>query len=158
MPDSNSLDRDLKTMTLSAWVKINSFPVQNNYEPVDKEQSYRFAIGPSGEVHFVVATNFNAWYSPGTVAYRATSLSIGKWYHLVGTYDGIFTYCYINGTKEGAGPQAISGSIADESYPLYSGYKSADNIDWLNGMVDEVRLYKRALDDTEVKAVYDSYK
>ena len=155
IPDSDSLDKDLNSMALSAWVKINSFPVQG-YAPVVKERSYRFFIDPSGYVGFVVATKNNAWYSPGTGTNCSTRLSIGKWYHLVGTYDGSFMNCYINGTKEGTGPQPISGSIADESNPLYFGYKSADNIDWLDGMIDEVRLYRRALDDTEVRDAYYS--
>ncbi len=161
VPDSDSLDKDLNSMTLSAWVRINSFPVQN-YEPVGKDEGYRFIIDHSGNVHFVMGTNFNAWYSPGTVASYETRLSIGKWYYLVGTYDGRFTNCYINGTKKyiytigfiNAPGIPISGSIADNSEPLRFG----NNISAMDGMIDEVRLYRRALNDTEVKAVYDSYK
>jgi hypothetical protein len=163
VPDDGSLSGGLSTMTFSAWVKINSFPGSDkeykDYAPFDKGGSYHFAIGPWGHVAFDVGTKNYALGSLGTIATNATpQLSIGNWCHLVGTYDGSFANLYVNGIKEGTGPQAISGSIAVSSDPFYFGQPADEHLNWMDGMIDEVRLYNRALTDDEVKALYDSYK
>jgi hypothetical protein len=105
-----------------------------------------------------VDTKNNALGSSGTFAGGdPTPLSIRVWYHLVGTYDGSFTNFYINGTKVGTGTQAISGRISDTPAFFYFGYPASESFNWMDGMIDEVRLYRKALNDAEVKALYDSY-
>ena len=40
-----------------------------------------------------------------------TAIQLGRWYHIVGTYDGVNMRLYVNG-KEEATSQAQSGPIA----------------------------------------------
>jgi len=158
VPDDGSLSAGLSAMTLSAWVKLNSLPAMN-FGMVGKVGSYLFSIGSAGCAAIVVGTKNYALGSPGTLATNAApQLSIGNWVHLVGTYDGSFVNLYVNGTKEGSGPQEISGSIVVNPNAFYFGQPADQYTNWMNGMIDEVRLYNRALTDDEVKALYDSYK
>jgi hypothetical protein len=65
--------------------------------------------------------------------------------------------CYVNGQREGTGPQSLSGHIYSNSEALKLGHQVAYNIRWLDGLVDEVQLYSRALSDAEVQSLYNSY-
>jgi Concanavalin A-like lectin/glucanases superfamily len=71
----------------------------------------------------------------------------GSWIHLVATYDGNALRIYRNGTMVGltiTGPMNIPPLDA----PLYSG-------DGFEGLIDQLKIYDRALTPTEVKALHD---
>ncbi|MCD9026409.1 LamG-like jellyroll fold domain-containing protein [Cohnella silvisoli] len=158
--DSKPLE-GMSELTVSAWVKLSELPLQN-YALLDKSDanggsSYRIAIGPDGKGHFVVSTANNYWYTAGTKADFTTALQPGRWYHIAGTYNGSSVKVYVNGRLEGTGTQTISGAISKSMAPLALGNRTATTIDNLRGMVDEFRLYHRALTGTEMSALYSSY-
>jgi hypothetical protein len=144
----------LNQITLSTWVNLSGFPVQNT-APVAKDWSFRFIIHKDGNGHFVVATENDEWYGSGTTANFAGPLEIGKWAHLVGTYDGQSVKVYLNGQLQGTGANTISGKVASSNNPLRIGYGSG-SVDYFYGMVDETKLYNKALSATEVLSLYQS--
>lgn len=85
-----------------------------------------------------------------TYAASATSLTVGAWHHLVGTYDGTNQRLYRNGTLVG-GPGASSGSIAGVDLPF--GINAFDHIGL--GDYDEVAVYDYALTQTQITAHYN---
>jgi hypothetical protein len=167
VPDSASLKDGQTGLTVAAWVKMERLPAPNTYyAPIAKEHSYRFIISPDGGAHFVVATSNNGWYADGTVAGLGTRLSAGEWYHLAATYDGHQLRVYVNGALDGMGGP-LSGYIAAHAKqlgrnaetvkaPLTFGAKTSGNLDYTAGLIDEVRVYDRALSDDEVSALYDA--
>jgi hypothetical protein len=77
----------------------------------------------------------------------------GPWYHFVGVYDGTTVHLYVNGVEEINAP--FSGTLLQTTAPLCIGrYGTADEP--VNGLVDEVRLYNRALSATDVQTLYNA--
>lgn len=148
--DSKGLDA-IPQITVVNWVKFNQWPKQH-YSPTGKEPLYRFIIAPGGNGHFVVATTGNAWYSAGTVA-SGGGLITGQWQHLAGTYDGKFVYFYVDGKLAGKGPQAISGDILDNASPFHIAKTTANNVDFYEGIVDDVGIFNVALSETDIKNI-----
>src|SRR6185437_16551675 len=71
----------------------------------------------------------------------------GAWTHLAATFDGTTERLYVNGTQVSS--LAVSGSILTSTSPL----KIGGNAIWgeyFNGMIDEVRVYNRALSAGEI--------
>jgi hypothetical protein len=169
VPESPTLMDGSSGLTVSVWINMNHLPKQNvYYAPVAKEHSYRFIIGADGGAHFVVATSNNGWYSQGTVASFKSRLSAGVWYHLVGSYNGMNLQVYLNGTPSGTG-SSISGTICAHAKPMNRhtsvinsavtfGAKTAGNLDYTDGIIDEVRIYNRALSAEEILELYNSKK
>ena len=64
------------------------------------------------------------------------------------TYDGTTLRLYVNGVL--ANSAAITGTLASSNYPLTIG---GDTLyaQYFKGSVDEVRIYNRALSQTEVQ-------
>ncbi|MDE0683780.1 MAG: LamG domain-containing protein [Candidatus Poribacteria bacterium] len=81
----------------------------------------------------------------------ATPSEMNEWYHVVGTYDGREMKIYVNGKLEGtSGVQSGPINYPDRIFFSIGAYKD-DNEDFVHkGMLDEVRLYDRALSEKEV--------
>jgi len=86
---------------------------------------------------------------PGSAAGAEDSASYvvpGTWYKLTYTYDGSTAKLYVNGVL--VSTASLSVSFTPNSYPLFIG-RNNDPYNlfpyWLNGAIDEIRIYNRAL-------------
>ena len=143
--DANSLD--LTTgMTLEAWVRPSALSGWRTV--LLKEQTSGLVYGlysngdnnrPSGHVYTNVELD-----ARGTAAVAAN-----VWTHLATTYDGTTLRFYVNGTQ--VGTKAVTGAILTSTGAMRVG---GNNIwgEWFSGLIDEVRVYRRALTATEVQA------
>lgn len=92
--------------------------------------------------------------------------TVGRWYHLVGTYDGKKLCLYIDGalnqTREYVLPD---GGITDPAVTklvigtdgMRSRITTWEDV-FFDGLVDEVRIYNRALSKEEVDGLYREFK
>jgi len=76
------------------------------------------------------------------------SLLANQWTHLAATYDGTIQRLYVNGTQVAQRPQ--TGPIQVSSSPLRMGGSSIWG-EFFQGRIDEVRVYNRALNATEIQ-------
>jgi len=89
------------------------------------------------------------------VAYSTTPVVVGLFYHVVGTYDGSSVRLYVNGSLEGQ--SAVSVTVDYGTRPVFIGTSGETVFDGkLNGIVDEASIYNRALDASEISALYAS--
>ena len=146
IPSSSSLDLT-KAMTLEAWVKPTT--VTSMWRTVVlKERSGNLSYGlyagngsgkPSGHVY---TTSDRGLAAPQAIA-------TNTWVHLASTWDGTTARLYVNGNevaKEALAPPAKSSSGA-----LRLGGNTVW-AEWFKGLIDEVRVYNRALSASDVKA------
>ena len=77
------------------------------------------------------------------------SPAFGVWYHIVGTYDGQHVKIYVNGRFKGS-------SVRTGAMPLNGNNTVIGfwNTDFFPGLIDEVRIYNRALSKEEIKNLY----
>jgi PKD repeat protein/glucose/arabinose dehydrogenase len=147
--DANSLD--LRTsMTLSAWVRptvgggwrtvlLKEQPGQLAYALYSSTDNNR----PSGHV-----------FTTGDMALGGPSvLPANAWSHLAAVWDGLTMRLYVNGTQVASG--ALAGTAATSSTPLRIGGNSVWG-EWFAGLIDEVRIYNRALTAAEIATDRDT--
>ncbi len=80
-----------------------------------------------------------------------TPVEVGKWYHVAATYDGETMRIFVNG--EEAASLARSGSINPSGSNLCIGsYGPGNTRAFFQGVLDEVRIYNRALTAEEIRA------
>jgi hypothetical protein len=89
-------------------------------------------------------------------AYCNTVLPTGTWHHVVGVADGTNTYCYLDGVLSGVSP-TYTGAIAGSPYYKWIGaaYSGEDSRSW-HGLIDDVRIYNRALSAAEILQAYNA--
>jgi hypothetical protein len=70
---------------------------------------------------------------------------------VIGTFDGATAKLYIDGAQVAS---ETFTAPPNTNYPLYIGrYYGGTGYGW-NGVIDEVRLYNRALTSTEISNIY----
>ena len=145
--DSASLDLT-GGMTLEVWVKPTTLPTDWR-TIILKERpghlAYALYGNTSGNRPSVEVTT-----STGNYETRGNSrLSTGTWSYLAGTYDGSSLKLYVNGSLVSS--RSISGGIFVSTNPLRIGGNSVWG-EYFNGLIDEVRVYNRALTQAEIQA------
>lgn len=88
----------------------------------------------------------------GSFSAISNDLIKNQWYHFVGTYDGNAIKFYQNGMLVRS--TSASGNIKTNNLNLEIGRWRSNYNEYFNGLIDEVRIYKRALSENEVQAHY----
>jgi hypothetical protein len=89
----------------------------------------------------------------GTSVLASTPIAAGQWYHVACTYDGTIVRVYINGAQ--ITTLAKTGVIADEVGTgwLIGARSPASPAIFMNGRLDDVRIYNRSLTAADVTAL-----
>jgi len=141
IPDTASL-RLTNAMTLEAWV----FPTSHAgswRDVIYKGNDNYFLEGQSSQNGApAVGGTFGQTFGTGP-------LVLNTWTHLAVTYDRATLRLYINGVQISS--VARTASIATSTNPLQIGGDSIYG-QYFQGTIDEVRVYNRALSQTEIQA------
>jgi fibronectin type 3 domain-containing protein len=146
IPGSSSLNVS-SGMTLEAWIY-----------PTVTQSGWRTILQREVDAYFLNASTDAGPLRPGgggTFNGAVSSLSgptaspVNAWTHVALTYDGSILRLYVNGTQ--VATRSISGSVQTNSSPLRIGGNSPYG-EYFNGRIDEVRVYNRALTQTEIQS------
>lgn len=155
-----------KSFSVSAWVYLNRADGKATAVSLDGTQVSKFRLGLElddnqnhrGNWVFSMAGSDAGVpaYSKAATAIRGEDLN--RWMHLVGTYDAPSRtlWIYVDGTRIGDGtldnPWVATGGLQ-----IGRGKASGKAGQFWPGMVDDVRVYSGALDNTRVSALHNSY-
>ena len=129
-------------MTLEAWVNPSRLTgVWRDVIYKGKDNYYLEADSTSGKP----ATRAT---SAGSLL-GTTALPLNTWTYLTGTYDGATLRLYVNGVQVNS--RAQTGPIAVSTNPLQIGGDSIFG-QYFQGRIDEIRIYNRALNPTEIQS------
>src|SRR6266446_2472758 len=147
--DSDSLDLT-GGMTLEAWVYPtvatgNWTTVLLKEAPPGFNLAYHLQGDPSGHPSSYIMTEASGLQ--GLVGIG--TLLLNTWTHLAATYNGAMFFLYVNGTVVASQP--VSGNIPPSIGPLRLGGNSIWG-EYFAGTIDEVRIYNKALSQTEIQA------
>jgi hypothetical protein len=73
-------------------------------------------------------------------------------YHVAGTYDGSKMMLFVNGFIEAQA--VVNWSLQASALPLGIGRNLETTGDWFSGVIDDVRLFNRALTKVEIEQLY----
>lgn len=142
------------TITLAVWVNQTSW---NNYPfPISKGYA---GIGYSLQIRNDNSIWFEMDDTSGTRHYyNPTSLFIpnGTWTFVAATYDGSIERIYINGQQDGSGLSGTFTTGTSTNHVYIGGKPPGYPYGPLNGSLDDVRIYNRALSSAEIMALYDA--
>ncbi|MFB0552617.1 MAG: LamG-like jellyroll fold domain-containing protein [Phycisphaerae bacterium] len=128
-------------ITVCAWVRHDAFRIGKieRYVTVAPEVAV-IRKEANGSLHFYIKTDGNLRH-----LWVSDVLRVGRWHHVAGTWDGITQRLYIDGVEIAS--QELGGVLGNTSnVEMSSGGEP------FNGMLDEVRIYNRALTRAEIRA------
>lgn len=142
-------DASLKpaNITLAAWVYADS--TGGGSHIMDKQSgSTGYGIYlPSGNVSSFVSVD-SAWDNT-----TGPALSTGTWYHIAATYDGTTHSLYVDGALADSNTNA--GTLTHTTNSMNIGTRDGGGQRW-NGIIDDVRVYDRALSASEINDIYSA--
>jgi len=150
IPNSSSLNISTDKLSIASWVKVNSL---NGYQQIISK-----AINTDD-----AGREFGMYLSSGNVAFETSTTNeridvtssnsvTNQWAFLVTIYDGVAMNEYINGVLVNSTPQ--SGNIISNSYDLKIGMFGDGIQNPFNGVIDDIRIYNRAISQNEIDYLY----
>lgn len=152
--NSPTLNISGSAMTFSAWVKPSGgggdqVLFGKFYNAGMSTPYYQYGIELSGTTPiFFIGTS-----SGLAGAGMGSALRVGEWSHLATVFDGDRLHFYVNGDLVSSPP--LDATITPRDSVLHLG-ADASPTQFFTGALDDVRVYTRALDTTEVRADRDT--
>ena len=153
---------NIAVKTISAWIYPTNLSGTGSRRVVDKEdggEGWFFGVQSTNDSvmylqHFSGAGSIPNWTSP------ASSIIANQWQHIAITYDRTSTtndpVMYINGVSQSLSESAAPVGTADSDAPLRMGLGGgASASSMFPGIIDDVRIYNRALSAGEIKMLYN---
>ncbi len=135
-------------MTLEAWVNPVATDGWRTVVLKERNSDLSYALYGSGEG--VPAGSITRSGVGGyTEAFGPAPLVAGSWTHLAATYDGATVRLYADGQQ--IATRAGAGTLGSGAGNLRIGGNSVWG-EWFRGIIDEVRVYNRALPQSEIQA------
>jgi hypothetical protein len=134
-------------LTIAGWIRGDSWGSGSDVNPIARKGgstpvNYQLAIA-DGQVSLMLDDMDGGGGIRGD-----TILNTGQWYHVAGTWDGAVVRIYVDGVLDNDPPGSHTGTIGTDTRPLYIGGR--DGADPFNGILDDVRVYGRALSPEEI--------
>jgi len=158
---SSVLDRawlPAREMTAEAWVRVDRFGDWGGFIGVVQDNGdfeRGWVLGSMKSSFSFGLTTEKA----GRLTYLAAPQPFvtNRWYHVAGTYDGSEMRVYVNGALANSSRDPSGPILYPPTAPFVIGsYQDDDERYPLAGALNEVRLYRRALDADEIRRHYES--
>jgi hypothetical protein len=152
IPSSDTLNPD--NFTVTAWVKAADHDGFWN-RILDKDWRSGYCLSLGGDYNGKANRGKLVFESGGGSVGTSRVLNDNQWHHVAGSYDGSVLRCYIDGT--GPNPVKKSRPLKKSSWDLCVGNSVVDydtgELNAFDGLIDEVRIYNRALSAPEIKTL-----
>ena|SRR3990167_6699044 len=140
--------------TATSWIKIASLPglnvVYTIISTVDVAETFGWKLeyrDTSGVKEF----RYRKW-TPEVGSNVTYVLMENTWYHIAATWDGTNVVFYLNGLNIGSS-SSVAPSSGSNAVSIGEDTRGAD-LQVMNGLIDDVRIYNRALSASEMRQLY----
>ena len=151
---TSKFQEDLANLTISLWVYINQYSgdsiLVTRWEVATSQFNIRTNGGVSNRLEFVVKTPVSV-----PVVNTLEALETDRWHHIVGVFNDTHIRLYVNGVlndSESFAQTTILSTDTNVSFGIQNDL-TGDN---LNGSLDEIGIWNRALTPDEVSILYNS--
>lgn len=145
-------------VSISFWVNIDDYDVTNNVLDFATDVGEGFCVFITGLGGFQgVSFGTHSQSYNGRTAGDISAMFLGKWRHVVLTYDGVnfnaqSSYkVYVDGTSYAL--TGNGGNGVTDNVNRIGSCNTGQNW-WFDGKIDDVRVYDHALSESDVKGLY----
>ncbi|OJJ21024.1 hypothetical protein BKI52_10645 [marine bacterium AO1-C] len=156
LPGVNEFKFDVSTaLTIEAWVRFSGSLADGQYQSIvtkgNEAWRLRFKGTPDPVLLAFDYDGANEITSSGSPDFK-----LGSWHHVAVVFDGTTTTktvtMYIDGVVNNS--QTFSSNLGSNDDPVWIG-NNVDDASLLDGAIDDLRIWKRVKDITEIQAAKD---
>ena len=134
-------------ITVAVWLNIRTVQGQWMAAVAKGESAWRISLYDTNQrIHFSVRGSPNYEAVNGNIV-----LGLNEWHHVAGVYDGTAMKLYIDGVLDNT--TALTGGMHTAGGNLLIGDNPQATGRYWNGMLDDVRIYHKALSEDEIKVI-----
>ncbi|MFK5915319.1 MAG: LamG domain-containing protein [Woeseiaceae bacterium] len=145
--DNNLLDIT-QSLTVMTWIRPNSIPSSGLMSILSKDENYEFHIDSSGRIFW--------WWNNSSGATRSftssAAISANVWTHVAIVYEAGSQRIVINGVESGT--RNYNETLLTNTDPLQFGGDQGFAGREFDGLIDEIKIYSRALTTEEINGYY----
>jgi hypothetical protein len=145
------------SFSVSLWVNTNSTD-KNIFggvvdEPVEYDSIFRIRVNSSGQAFTDYRPSQEAVISTVEIN-GSTSISDGNWHHIVSIVTDSQIKLYVDGSEASNSPKSITGTTNVTNAVIGALNNRGTIQDYLDGKIDQVRIFNKALSASEVTTLY----
>ena len=138
-------------ISISSWVKSDSLAsnntiVQKRY--INYIESYNLRLAADGELN--VYTYSATGGDHGVINQTAGDISVGSWYHVVGSFDGTKWQTYVDGIKVSESVDSQGPYVNNSQLSIGASMQGSVFLQYFDGLIDDVRIFDRAITQAEI--------
>lgn len=151
IPSSNSLNSTTNSMSVCAWIFINEW-YELYWSPIiAKSNNSGYGMYGFQLLNFNSRKQFEVQLK-GNFINADYTFNKQQWYFVSFTWDGNICKYFINGSK--IFERTWNGTLNANSSPLLIGKDTPEITEYLNGKLDEIRIYDKAISENQVDSLY----
>ncbi len=139
------------SLTVTAWIRVNAFTRSWQSIVTKGDRAWRLQRANN--------TNSLGWacsdlsrHEVGDL-YGNRAVNDGRWHHVAGVHDGTKTCLFVDGTLDAS--EETERTISVNDYPVLIGQNAQQTGRFFLGLIDDVRIYDRALSADELQALFE---
>jgi len=145
-------------ISISSWVKVDAFPAGSDRGLIvskgyNGDEAYHFGFASGNLLRFYT-------YTSGTIhgVVYTHSLSVSRWYNIVGTFNGSTWILYIDSDFVDSNNDSTALRITSEPLIIGASSLSGSVSRFFDGSIASASIYNRALSADEIRQNYLSTK
>ena len=142
------LDPSQTAFSFSSWVRLDSLP--SYYRTIAQQEG---TLGRAWVHTNLPSQGYDLRTSLAGGAdstFNFDSSAVGTWYHVAFVWDGSTSTFFVNAVDKGGN---VSGSMESSTSGMRIGYHKSDTTMGWDGLIDDVRIFDRALTTSEITAL-----
>ncbi len=155
--DANSLDI-ASTGSVSYWFKRNASGTGANvgkWTASGNQRSYNLEVYTDDKIYWTITSDGTGGSGSTKTQFISTSTYTDtNWHHLVGTFSSGTMTVYLDGASIAGSTTGTASSVYNSTSVLQIGAYGGGT--YTNGLIDEVRVYNRALSADEIQTLYNT--
>ncbi|MCX7424207.1 MAG: dockerin type I domain-containing protein [Planctomycetia bacterium] len=136
--------------TYSAWVKVNA----DRWGNIVGGLGYDMAIQYYANGDRILFSFYNSLNVAFDSFSEVDSIELGSWYYVAGVYDGSQIALYVDGVEVASNTISGSGRVSTKFGIGAVNMGNGASTRSLDGQVDEVMIFRRALSENEIAELY----
>jgi hypothetical protein len=157
--ENNSVLKLTNNIGLCLWIRANSFSAYKHiFHSASPAATYGYGLQLDSSTPSLVGFRVNNY---ANLLAKTSSLSTNTWYNICSTYDTSLPSAnvkmYVNGSLVNTADSAASISYVGTLYSYIGSTILFSSLRTFDGLIDDVRIYNRALTASEVSNLANGY-
>jgi len=150
----NSISQSFSELSISTWINAAS-TASGAYDTIIRRGTWSAGAFELRNNASYAGLKFAIYPGTANVTTTGVTLNDGNWHHILVTYDGTNVKIYVDGSLNNSSTNGTGATGTNTQITTIGASEQGTQRYW-NGNIDEVAIWSRALELTDVQRIYNA--